>query len=234
MSDNIDPVHRDFSRLAAGAYDQGGNRSTHTSNTNYMLHPNAAFSDHSITTYVSKNDPRHIVIAHRGTAPGSKGGRQDIGTDLALAGGFAGERKRMKDRQRKTEQIIKSVNPTTLHLTGHSLGGSTVNHTIANSRLVRSKLTSAHTFNAGHNPLAANKLTVNRRAAKRLEGKVVHHRIGGDAVSAGLTASSPFGTVRTYNKKRTTGQRLLAAVSPFTGIANRALDTHGIHNFHGG
>ena len=197
-----------------------------------MLHPNAAFSDHSITTYVHKNDPRHIVISHRGTAPGSKGGRQDIGTDLALAGGFAGERKRMRDRQRKTEQIVRSVNPSQLHLVGHSLGRSTVNHTIANSRYVRSKLTSAHTFNAGHNPLASNKLTVNRRAERRLKDKVTHHRIGGDAVSVGLTASSPFGTVKTYDKKRTTGQRILSALSPFTGVANRALDTHGIENFH--
>jgi len=234
MSD-IDPVHRNFSRLAAGSYDYKSDRSTHTAGTDYILHPNPKFSDHSITTYMHKNDSRHIVIAHRGTAPGSKGGRQDIGTDLALAGGLAGERKRMKDRQSKTEMIVKQTNPSTLHLTGHSLGGSTVNHTIANSRLVRQRLTSAHTFNAGHNPLFENKLKVNRRAQRRLNNKVIHHRIENDSVSAGLKAGSPFGRVQTYKKNESrisrVGSAVLAGINPF-GRITRSLGSHGIANFH--
>ena len=223
-----------FSKLAAGAYDTQGDRSTHTAGTDYILHPNKNFSDHSITTYVHKNDASHIVIAHRGTAPGSKGGREDLTSDLAFAAGFGGHTKRMKNRQRKTEQIVKATNPTTLHLTGHSLGGGTVNHTVANSKLVRSKMTSAHTFNAAANPVFTNRQKVGSKTRKELKGKVTHHRIENDSVSLGFRANTPFGKVKTYKHPKQKKRSRLARIAygSFTPIAKKSLDAHAISNFH--
>ena len=223
-----------MSRLAAGAYDTEGDRSAHLGTTDYMLHPNKNFSDHSITTYVHKNDPGHIVIAHRGTAPGSKGGREDLTSDLAFAAGFGGHTHRMKNRQRKTEQIVKATNPTTLHLTGHSLGGGTVNHTIANSKLVRSKMTSAHTFNAAANPVFGNKQRVNRSTRQELKGKVTHHRIENDSVSLGFRTNTPFGSVKTYKHPKRKKRSLFSRVvyGSVTPITKKSLDAHAISNFH--
>ena len=134
---------------------------------------------------------------------------------------------------KKTEDIIRQTGAKEVHLTGHSLGGGTVNHSIANSAYIRSKLTSAHTYNAAANPIFANKQNVSRKNRKALEGKVTHHRIEDDAVSAGFKTNTPFGKVKTYKQKRTTGQRLLSAVSPFAGASKRSLDNHSLSNFHG-
>ena len=220
-----------MSRLAAGAYDTEGDRSAHLGTSDYMLHPNKDFSDHSITTYVHKNDPKHIVIAHRGTAPGSKGGREDITSDLAFATGLGGHTQRMKNRQRKTEDIIKATNPTTLHMTGHSLGGGTVNHTIANSKLVRDRLTSAHTFNAAANSVFGNKQKVNNKTKKHLSDKVVHHRIENDAVSLGFKANTPFGTLKTYKQPKQKKRSIIKRIA-LGSIRSKSLDAHAIANFH--
>lgn len=232
---DIDKDHSVFAKLASGAYDYESDRSKYTDGTDYVLHPNKEFSNHSISTYVNRYDPKHIVIAHRGTAPGSKGGRQDIGTDIAIGLGIAGDRKRMRDRQAHTERIIKQVKPTTLHLTGHSLGGSTVNNTIANSKIVKRRLTSAHTYNAGAHPVFANNNSVNRRQMKRLQDKIIHHRVENDSVSAGLKYNVPFGRVKTYkhpNKNKSLATRLAQVASPFFGLANRSLNSHSIDLFH--
>jgi hypothetical protein len=223
-----------FSKLAAGAYDTKGDRSAHTVGTDYILHPNKDFSDHSITTYVHKNDANHIVIAHRGTAPGSKGGREDLTSDLAFAAGLGGHTKRMKNRQAKTEQIIKATNPTTLHLTGHSLGGGTVNHTVANSKLVRSKMTSAHTFNAAANPVFGNRQNVGRQTRRDLKDKVTHHRIENDSVSLGFKLNTPFGKVKTYKHPKQKKRSRLARIAfgTFTPPTKKSLDAHAVSNFH--
>ena len=226
----------EFSRLAAGAY---GGADDHATNTNYVVHPNKDYSDPNMTTYHHKDDASKIVIAHRGTAVGSKGGGRDLKNDLATMVGLGGKQGRMRRRMRKTERIVKETNPSELHLTGHSLGGGTVNHTIANSKTVRAKLTSAHTFNAAAHPTMSNQQKVSRKEKKRLSGKVTHHRIENDAVSAGFLTNTPFGKVKTYEhpdkgKKKSLGSQILTGVGGFTlgGVGKKALDAHGVGNFH--
>jgi len=226
----------EFSHLAAGSY---GDAHEHASKTNYMVHPNASYSDHNMTTYHHKEDIKNIVIAHRGTAPGSKGGTRDLSNDLAIMAGMGGGQGRMRRRTRQTEKILQETQPTSFHLTGHSLGGGTVNHTIANSSLVRDNLTSAHTFNAAAHPTASNGMRVSKKAKRRLKNSVTHHRIENDAVSMGFNTNTPFGKVNTMphpdkGKKKSFGQQMLTGVMGFTlgGVGKTALDAHGVGNFH--
>jgi ribosomal protein L21 len=204
-----------LSSLSSGAYELGvKNKSLndkveaankHSSWTGYRV--NAKHSNADITTYQHENNPRNIVIAHRGTDLHAKHGRRDIRSDLALAIGTGGHEDRFKRRQKKTEQILKSLSKENdgideLHLTGHSLGGSSVNHTIANSKLVQKHLTSAHTYNAGAHPVFSNGTKVSDKDKAILNKKVVHHRIEGDAVSAGLLKNTAFGKVKTHKLKQ--------------------------------
>jgi hypothetical protein len=232
---NNSDVH-DFSRLAAGSY---GDAHKEASMTNYLVHPNAGYSDHNMTTYHHKNDVGNIVIAHRGTAPGSKGGTRDLSNDLAFMGGMGGGQGRMRRRMRQTEKILEATKPTSFHLTGHSLGGATVNHTIANSKVVRDNLTSAHTFNAAAHPTASNRQGVSKKSKRRLKNKVTHHRIENDAVSLGFRTNTPFGKVNTIphpdkGKKMSMGKQILTGIAGFTlgGVSKRSFDAHGIGNFH--
>ena len=224
-----------MSRLAAGAY---GNAHEHAAKTNYVVHPDASFSDHNMTTYHHRDDEKHIVVAHRGTAPGSKGGGRDIQNDLAFMAGRGGHEDRMHRRKNKTEQILNKTGATTFHLTGHSLGGGSVNHTIANSSLVQDKLTTANTFNAAAHPFASNSMSVSKKASKRLRGKVTHNRTEYDAVSMGFKTNTPFGKVKTHKAKKASkasfGSQVLTGLAGFTmgGVAKKSLDAHGIGNFH--
>jgi len=228
-----------FSRLAQGAYQDLSHDSA--SNTDYIVHPNASYSDSNMTTYHHKDDMNHIVIAHRGSSiPGTHNSTfmRDWQNNTATMWGVGGKQARQKRRMQRTEEIINATNPTTLHLTGHSLGGGSVNHTIANSEFVRDRLTSAHTFNAAVHPVMSNQQSVSRNERKRLSDKVTHHRIENDVVSMGFKFGAPFGKVSTYKPlpvKRTLGQQVLHGLSGFTtgGVAASHLTAHGIEQFFG-
>lgn len=169
------------------------------SDTGYVVNPQ--YSNSEITTYQHKDDPTNVVISHRGTKVDGKRGMKDIQNDLAFAIGMGGHETTFRRRKTKTNQIIKDLQPTQLHMTGHSLGGGTLQHTIANSNKVRKHLTSAKTFNAAANPIFGNETKVSKNYKKELENKVEHHRIKNDPVSAGFKGFVPFGKVKTHSVK---------------------------------
>ena len=126
----------------------------------------------------------------------------------------------------------------------HSLGGATMNHTIANSRKVRKHLTSAKSFNAAAHPVFSNGTAVSKKVAKELENKVEHHRIKNDPVSAGfLTGNVPFGKLKTHSVKHDSSkgksflQNLVEATTAL-GQAKRftekGIHAHAISHFHDG
>lgn len=226
------PFSQQLAKLSQGAY-TSANADDYTSGTQYMKHPNANYSDDNITTYVHRSNPKEIVIAHRGTDFNASDRGSDVYADLAFAAGRGGVNSKFRDRRKRTEEIIRDSGASSVHLAGHSLGGGTVNHTIANSEYVRDKLTSAHTYNPAANPFMSNSLGVNDTTKAQLQDKVFHHRIDGDPVSEGLTANTPFGTVKTRkNKKKTWFNTVLSATNPFLGAAQTTADTHGIDNFY--
>lgn len=230
------PFQQQLAKLAHGSYApaHGSHADQYTRGTSYRVHPNALFSDDQITTYQSIHDPLDIVIAHRGTHLTAKDRMKDIKADLAFAVGRGGVDKRFRDRRKKTEYIIQNSGAKNVHLTGHSLGGGTVNHTIANSDIVRNALTSAHTFNAAANPYFKNSQSISSADRDFLNRVVKHHRIDGDPVSEGFTANLPFGQLQTYKDvaKKTWFDTVLSATNPFIGFAKRTKNTHGINNFY--
>jgi len=185
-------------RLSAGAYSTDGRPDV--SRTDYILHPNEAYSDHNITTFQHKHDPNKIFIAHRGTAIGSKGGSSDVKADLAFAVGKADDHRRFTDRLKKTEDIIRDSGATSVGLGGHSLGGGTAEYALSNSKYVRDKVNEAHLFNQAANPVFNNKSDkLTEEEINRLNDTVTKHRIGGDVVSTGLRNNNKFGKVKKYS-----------------------------------
>lgn len=225
-----------MSQLAEGSYEMGKKNTSQedkvkaanekAARTDYVV--NSMYSDANITTYQHKDNPKDLVIAHRGTDIHGKKGRRDIQSDVSFALGIKkGYKGRFDRRMKRTEDIIDAIEKEhgkldSFHMTGHSLGGGTVNHAIANSEKIRSKLTAAHTFNAAANPLLHNDQKVSKKVKKQLEGKVSHHRIDKDPVSVGFKTNTPFGKVKTYKNK-----------SKAKNLAEKGLDAHGMTNFTG-
>jgi len=199
----------DMSKMAQATYKLGEKNTSktdriiaaqdHVRDTGFIVNPK--YSNFEITTYQHAKDPKNVVIAHRGTKVDGKKAMRDIRSDLLFAVGMGGHEPTFKDRLIKTNDIINSIQPNQLHLTGHSLGGGTVQYTIANSDKVRSHLTSAKTFNSAAHPIFDNDIKVPYKYKKELETKVEHHRIKNDPVSAGFKAFVPFGKVKTHKIK---------------------------------
>lgn len=245
------PSKEVMAKLAQGSYQMGDkdlgrkkrleNTQNLVSDTDWLVEPNHTNSE--ITTYRHKDDASNIVIAHRGTKLGGKRGRTDLEADIMFAMGLGGHVPTFKRRKNRTNKIIKTLEPTQLHLAGHSLGGGTVNHTIAKSNIVKKNLTSARTFNAAANPFFDNDTNVGKAQKKKLENKVVHHRIKHDPVSLGFKKNLPFGKLETDSikhdkEKGKTSLDYLISLNPelkkLKSVTERGLHAHAISNFHDG
>ena len=245
------PSMENMAKLAEASYEMGDKKSNKNKRventqsvaegTGYVVNPQ--YSNSEMTTYQHKDNPKNVVIAHRGTNVGGRRGMKDIQNDLAFAVGLGGHEKSFKRRKNRTNKIIKDLQPDQLHLTGHSLGGGTVQHTIANSKKVKKHLTSAKTFNAAANPIFSNETKVGKKDKKGLENKVEHHRIKNDPVSAGFKTNVPFGKVKTHSIKHDAnkGKSFLQNVvekSTLLGKAKRFTEkgifAHHIDHFHSG
>ena len=127
---------------------------------------------------------------------------------------------------------------------GHSLGGGTLNHTIANSKTVRKHLTSAKTFNAAAHPVFSNGSAVSAKVKKELDNKVENHRIKNDGVSAGfLTGNVSFGKLKTHSVKHDASkgksyfQNMIetgSALGRAKRFTEKGLAAHSISHFHDG
>jgi hypothetical protein len=245
------PSMADMAKLAEASYQMGdkklkkNKRVENTQNiatdTGYVVNPQ--YSNSEITTYQHKDNPKNVVIAHRGTNVGGRRGMKDIQNDLAFAIGLGGHESTFKRRKNKTNQIIKDLQPEQLHMTGHSLGGGTLQHTIANSKQVRKHLTSAKTFNAAANPIFDNDIKVSKKYKKELESKVEHNRIKNDPVSAGFKTFVPFGKVKTHsvkhdaNKGKSMFQNIVeksTALGKAKRFTEKGIHAHHISHFHDG
>ena len=222
------------------------NANKHVEQTGYVV--NSEHSNSEITAYQHKDDPNNVFIAHRGTKVDTdrrNKNHNDITADLMTAVGLGGHDAKMKRRKEKTNKIIKALQPTSaLHLGGHSLGGGTLNHTIANSKKVRKHLTSAKTFNAAAHPVFSNGSAVSAKTKKELENKVENHRIKNDPVSAGfLTGNVPFGKLKTHSVKHdaSKGKSFLqnmvetgSALGRAKRFTEKGIHAHAISHFHDG
>lgn len=209
---------------------------------NYKVVPE--HTNRNITTYVDKNNPKNIHISHKGTQFGSTTASKDVVADLMLALGQGGHSSHVKKRKKLTERAVKKLNPDTLTMSSHSLGGFSQNHTIAKSKKVRDKLLQADTFNAGSSPIFDNDLGLTKEAEKELKNiPITHHRTRNDVVSVGLKRESavPFGEVKTYKLRPTKYEKQHETSYTKTlkdkkelgrfGFANKSLYAHHLHHF---
>ena len=199
-------------KLAEGSYILGQSRNLsdgydkvnqHVADLGYeVIHD---YSNRNITAYRKKDDPTNIHIAHKGTQPNSKTGHKDILSDIKLAFGFGSLSRQAANRKNKTEKIVRELQPETLTMSGHSLGGFTMNHTLAKSKLVRDNLDMAHSFNAGTSPISDNDLSkISAKGKKQLTNRVIHHRTKDDIVSKGFNlVGVPFGKLQEYKLRQT-------------------------------
>jgi len=250
------PSREEAALLTQATYqlgEKGVNKKDRVANANKLVEQtgyvvNSQHSNSEVTAYQHKDDPNNVFIAHRGTKVDTdrrNKNHNDITADLMTAIGLGGHDAKMKRRKNKTNSIVKALQPTSaLHMGSHSLGGATMNHTIANSRKVRKHLTSAKSFNAAAHPVFSNGTAVSKKVAKELENKVEHHRIKNDPVSAGfLTGNVPFGKLKTHSVKHDSSkgksflQNLVEATTAL-GQAKRftekGIHAHAISHFHDG
>jgi hypothetical protein len=97
---------------------------------------------------------------------------------------------------------IKSSNPDhTIHLTAHSLGGSTAQHALSKSKFVRDNVKSLDTFNTGSSLFGGKGLNPTGKAYKDIASKSKHHHIRGDTISENVRENM-IGKVIKYENKR--------------------------------
>jgi hypothetical protein len=220
-TDNNNPTTREMARAADGAYalSMKADRNTRLEEAqarvkDYTVIPQ--WTDKHMTTY--KHDTKdHHIIAHRGTDLGgtSTTVKKDLVADWNLLTGNHANDDTFKKRTKRTEAILKGLGSDgKVYLTGHSLGGGTVNHAMVHSKKIRDRIEKAETFNSGATPVSPKQQTA--EVEKVLKRKMAHHRIIGDDVSM-AHKTSLSGKHLSYKSMKSTpsiGQRILGHVKP--------------------
>lgn len=235
-----------FNKLAEGAYLMGNKNQSHqvkaqktndlVAGTGYAISPE--WSDNNISTYL--NDNNEYVIAHRGTHVGGKHGKKDLLSDFGFLFGQSDKDNRFKGRADRTEAIMRGVRAehpeAKFHLTGHSLGGATVNHTLASNPYVANTIATAETFNAAAHPFFDNGLKVDKKTKAKLDMKVTHHRTKDDVVSRGFKVKRAFGSLEEHDhqyetpKHKSLGKRLFSTfVSGAGGVGSGLAEKHNLN-----
>jgi len=240
----------DAAILAESSYIMGGKGKSRQSKyddinkmvekTGYTVIPK--HTNKNMVTFQDKEG--NIHISQQGTNVKSTTGFKDIANDIAIGLGFGGHMDHTRKRKRKTERVVRELNPENLTMSAHSLGGFSQNYTIANSKKVRNKLKKAYTFNGAANPVLNNDLDIKPSVKKELEDKVIHARVQGDLVSAGFKKNLPFGQLQTYklkdeHKDERQGQRILNKLLSFnpllsnvSNLGKKAIDAHHVSHWH--
>jgi len=192
---------------------------------------------------------KHYVIAHRGTDLNSENDKiSQMSADFKILQGKQKGDKLHRDRAKDTERIIKHIREKddhAIHLTAHSLGGSTIQNTLIKKPYVLDNVKYVHTFNAGTSPIFKVDLDPKSKKYKKIAEKSTHHIIKGDAISENAHKSM-IGKIKRYTSKLkpTFKQRFmnglgkLSFISPITALAHWAgtkivntAQNHSIDNF---
>lgn len=213
----IVPTTQDLALASKGSYalSKSGSiaqRLDNASIPNYSVVPEHSNKD--MTTYKHDTDS-HFIIAHRGTDLHGTTAGKDLIADANVAIGNEDGSALHNRRVKRTEKIILALKKKggDVHLTGHSLGANSVNHTLINSKIVREHIHHAETFNAGGSPLGDNS-TVPNDVKTLLNAKVIHHRVDGDDLSS--SHQHLIGKKKKYKSSTAVsiGKHILRAVTP--------------------
>jgi hypothetical protein len=204
-----DPSMKVLAQSAKASYDE--NSTPLASLRDYERQNHLSSPD--ISVFNHKVEPHHI-ISHRGTDLHSDTVGKQLKADANILFGNTSHDKIHRDRAKETEKVMKSIKEThpdsKIHLTGHSLGGSTSQHAMIKSKYVRDNVTSHNTFNAGTSPLQTTEIDKNSPKYKEIASKSTHHHIIGDEISRNIQ-SNMIGKIKKYknNNKPSIGQHIL-------------------------
>ena len=206
------PLH-ELASASASAYD-------HSSPQNYERV--ADLSSPDISTYRRDNA---FIIAHRGTDLKASNITKQLKADSAILFGNRAQNELHKKRTKETERIVSSIKSqhpdSTIHLTGHSLGGSTAMHSLIKTKVVRDNVDALHTFNAGSSPFQHKGMSPTNKAYKQIEAKSTHHSVRGDEISRSI-GDSLIGKKVVYSP----GKKKHTITSTVLDLASRYLKTH--------
>ena len=170
-----------------------------------------------------KHDTNHdYILSHRGTDLSGNQRKSDLVGDMSILSGHIKHDKLHKKRTARTEHIVNQIRKNgdnEIHLTGHSLGGSSAQHAMLHSKTVRENVTTSNTFNAGSspNPFKTKKgeHKPNSRAHTLIQQKSTHHHIRGDGISSNVKKQFT-GKHRSYKSKKKPSllNRLVKHVKP--------------------
>tara|TARA_R110001599_G_scaffold340685_1_gene561228 strand:- start:494 stop:1195 length:702 start_codon:yes stop_codon:yes gene_type:complete len=189
-------------------------------------------SNRDMVTYENIADPTKKIISHRGTDTSGKKTFKEIKGDVSLALGLQDHDPEFKKRTNRTKAIVKKHPDDTFKMSGHSFGGSTATHAITNSSMLRGRIDTVDTYNAGMTPLFTNALKHGAKVKRDLKDRVTHHRVKGDIVSEGLRVTKPVGRVMEHKAKDDLPDSVFGALSEGQSISNTQGKIHSLENFY--
>ena len=124
-----------------------------------------AHSNRDVLTLRNETDGK-TVVAVRGTDTSGKKTGLDVMADLTFALGQSDHSNEFRKRRNRIKNALKDTNDNhKVILTGHSLGGGVVKHSIANSNQIRRRIIDngeVHTFNAAAHPFLRDQTKVSK------------------------------------------------------------------------
>jgi len=243
--ETVAPTTKDLAKLAESTYSSS---EPNYEGMGYKKHHDLSTPD--IHTF-HHDENFHWVISHKGTdLSGDNDKSAQLKSDLKILQGNQKSDTLHRQRANNTERIIKTIrekheNEEPIHLTGHSLGGSTTQNAMIKKKYVRDNVASNNTFNSGTSPLFKSTVKPTSKLYKQIYDKSTHHHIRGDAISENAE-SSMIGKVKKYTSKEkpTFTQKFMkrlqkfSFISPITHLAHWAgtkivntAQNHSISNF---
>ena len=124
--------------------------------------------------------------------------KKDILSDIKLGLGLSKHDKQFKSRKSQIKEYMKKEPSKSVTLTGHSLGGSIVTHSMAKSKSIRDNVKNAEVFNTGYTKEFNKELSqgLNKEDKATLKKKLVHNHTEGDLISSALTGRGTIGRVK--------------------------------------
>jgi len=172
------------------------------------------------------NTNNDYIISHRGTQLDDN---EALEADLLIAAGKRGAGKLFTRRNKRTKGLVENIKEAdpnaNIHLTGHSLGGSSVINSM-NDEFINNNVKSVHTFNTGVSPIHSE--------FKGSPGKITNHVVFNDPIS---TLGPHVGKVLVNKPKSNVVIKAAGDIlenlsgSETLGDIVRGLEGHSIANF---
>lgn len=245
IEDTEDPTTEELAKLSSDSYIS--QEEPYYKNLGYKKYEDLSTKDINTYNHEQKN---HWVITHRGTDIHGEDKLNQLKADVKILQGDVKSDNLHRKRGKDTENIVKSIrekydSKSPIHLTGHSLGGSTIQNTLIKKPYVLENIKSFNSFNPGTSPIFKSTIKKNSKKYKEIYEKSTHHLIKDDPISEN-THNTMIGKIKRYSNKEkpTITKRIfnalqkLSFISPISALGHWAgmkivntAQNHSIKNF---